>query len=143
MIDLTLNDARNYELQFVHKRTVMFKRNSSMVNLFRRRMRRNGNGWKEVTVSIDTVIRDDRKPFGRQDTLRNCGPYEERLPRGLSRRDQYQFLMYTLVKDCRFEPQSGRHIISIAGEITKLRKLKMADVRMGDTRLMSALVEHL
>ena len=141
MIDLSLNDVRHYELGFVNKRSVMFERNSSMVNLFRRRMRSNGNGWKNVSVSIDAMITDNRAPLGKQDKLRNFEPYEGKLPRGLSQSDQYQFLMYTLVKDGRFEPQSGEHIISIGGVITKLRKLNMADIRMGDTRLMSALVD--
>ena len=49
--------------------------------------------------------------------------------------------MYTLVKNGRFEPQSGEHITSIGGVVTKLRKLNMADIRMEDTWLMSALVD--
>ena len=141
MIDLTLNDARTYALSFVHKRTVMFERNSSMVNSFRRRMRRNGNGWKTVSVTIDAVITDDRTPLGKQDKTKTFGPYEENLPRELSIIVQYQFLMNALVKDGRLEPQSGEHIISIGDTITKLKKIKMEDVKLGDTMLMSALVD--
>ena len=75
MIDLSLQDARYYELSFVNKRKVIFEKNSSMPNLFRRWMRRNGNGWKEVSVSIDAVIRDDREPVWKQDTLKHFCPY--------------------------------------------------------------------
>ena len=39
VIDLSLQDARNYELGFVNRRMVMFEKFSSFVNLFRRRMR--------------------------------------------------------------------------------------------------------
>ena len=141
MIDLSLNDARHYEFGFVNKRSVMFERNSSFVNLFRRRMRRNGNGWKTVSVTIDAVITDDRAPLGKQDKTKTFGPFEESQPRGLSTRDIYQFLMFSLLNDNCFEQQSGEHIISIGGTITKLKKLTMVDVRMGDTRLMSALVD--
>ena len=66
------------------------------------------------------------------------GPFEDSLSRGLSRRDHYQFLMYALLKDNRFEQQSGEHVINISGVITRLEKINMEDVRMGDTRLMSA-----
>ena len=133
MIDLTLNNTRIYELCFVHKHTVMFERNSSMVNLFRR-MRHNSNRWKTASVTVDAVITDDRAPIGKQDKTKTFRPYEEKLPRVLSIRDQYQFLMHALVKDGRFEPQSGEHITSIGGTM-------MVDVCMGDTRPTSALVD--
>ena len=140
MLDISLQDARNYELNFVNRRTVMFERNSKFVNLFRRRMRRNCKGWKTVSVTIDSVITDDRASLGKQEKTETVGPFEDRLPRGLSRRDHYQFLMYALLKDNRFERQSGEHIISIGGVITKLKKINI-DVRMGDTRLMSVFVD--
>ena len=67
MIGLSLYEARCYELDFINRRTVMFERNSSFVNLFRRRMRRNGNGWETVSVTIDVVIKDDRAPLEKQE----------------------------------------------------------------------------
>ena len=141
MEDISLLDASHYELSFVNKKIVMFERNSSFVNLFRRRMRRNGNGWTNVSVTIDAVIVDDKAPFGKQEKTRTYKPFEEKLPRRLSRRDKYQFLMFALLKDDRFNPQSGEHIISIGGVITKLKRIKMEDFRMGDTKLISALVD--
>ena len=77
MLDISLQDARNYELSFVNRRTVMFERNSSFVNLFRRRMRRNGNGWKIVSVTIDAVITDDGAPLGMQEKTKTFGPFED------------------------------------------------------------------
>ena len=63
------------------------------------------------------------------------------MPTGLSTGDKYQFLKYMLLKDDRFSPQSGEHVVCIGGVITKLLKVNMVDVRMGSTRLISALVD--
>ena len=103
-------------------------------------MKNHGDGWETVSVTIDAVITDDRGPVGNNDTTKTYGPFEENQPRGLSRRDIHPFLMYALLTNNRFEQQSGEHITRIGGEITKLRKIKMEDIRIGDTRLMSALV---
>ena len=86
-------------------------------------MRCNSNGWKTVSVTIDAVITDDRAPLGKQDKTKTFGPYEEKRPRGPSIREQYQFLMHALMKNGRFETESGEHIVSIGGTITKLKKI--------------------
>ena len=49
--------------------------------------------------------------------------------------------MYAQLIGNRYEQQSGEYITRIGGVITKLKKIKMEDIRMGDTRLMSALVD--
>ena len=85
-------------------------------------MRRNDNGWKTVSVTIDAVITDDRAPLGMQEKTETFGPFEESQPRGLSTCDIYQFLMFSLLNDNHFEQQCGEHIISIGGAITKLKK---------------------
>ena len=104
-------------------------------------MRDQANGWDTVSATIDAVITDDRAPLGKQDKIKTYGPFEESQPRGISKRDIYQFLMYALLSSNRFEKESGKHITRIGGMITKLKKIKMEDIRMGDTRLMSALVD--
>ena len=103
-------------------------------------MRSNGNGWETVSVTIDVVITDDRAPLGKQDKTKTFRPFEESQARGLSRRDIYQFLMYALLIGNRFEQQSGEHITRIGGVITKLKKMKIEDICMGDT-VLSALVD--
>ena len=94
-----------------------------------------------MSVTIDTVIRDDMALKSKQDKAVTFGPYEERMPKRLSRRDRHQFLMYTLKKGGRFPSQSGIYIVKIGGAITKLKKVKIVDVRMGATRSISALVD--
>lgn len=108
----------------------MFTKGSNLVSLL------------EVSVTLDTVIRHDMAPRSKRGKDVTFEPYEERMPKGLSRRDRYQFLMYPLVKDERYSPQSGEHIISICFTITNLKKVKVVDVRMGATRLFSALVDR-
>ena len=49
--------------------------------------------------------------------------------------------MYALLIGNRFEQQSGEYITRIGGVITKLKKKKMEDIRMGGTKLMSTLVD--
>ena len=50
-------------------------------------MRRNGNGWKTVSVTIDAVITDDRAPPGKQDKTKTFLPYEKKTPkRALNKR---------------------------------------------------------
>ena len=63
------------------------------------------------------------------------------MPTGLSIRNKYQFLMYMFLKDDRFSAQAGKHVVSLGGVIIKLKKVNMVDVRMGSTRLISALVD--
>ena len=87
-------------------------------------MRRNGNGFETISVTIDAVITDNRAPLGKQDITKDFGPFEESQPRGLSRCDMYQFLMYTLLTGNRFERKSGEHITRIGDVIAKLRKSK-------------------
>ena len=140
-IDWSLLEARHYELVFLHKQKIMFIKGSSFVKLFKRRMRPVRDNWESVTVSIDSTIRDDITPLTHKEKDVTMGPFDDKMPPGLSRRDQYQFLMYTLFKDDRFNPQSGEHIVSVGGVTTKLKKVKLEDVRMGATRLISALVD--
>ena len=63
------------------------------------------------------------------------------MPRGLSISDQYQFLMYVLLKYNRFHPQLGEGIVGVGGVVIKLKKVNMVDIHMGSMRLISALLD--
>ena len=131
--DLTLFDTRNYEIDLlIEKRKARFTRGSKFVNLFKNRKGPVRKNWESVSVTVDAVIRDDSAPISIKDRKITLGPYEDKMPIGLSIRDKYQFLMFMLLKDDRFSSQSGEHV-SIGGVITKLQKLNVADIRMGDT----------
>ena len=141
-IEMTLNDARNYEINLlIEKHKARFTPGSKFINLFKMRIGPIRNNWKSVSVTIDTTIRDGMALVWEEDKDITFGPFEEKMPRGLSRQDCYQFLMYGLLKDNRFHPQLGEYIIKICGVTTKLKKVKMADICMGATTLISALVD--
>ena len=107
-IELTFFDARNYEIDLlIEKRKARFTPGSKFINLFERRIGPITNNWESVPVTIDTTITDDMAPKSKRDKDVTFGPNEEKMPRGLSRRDKYQFLMYTLLKDNRFRPPIG------------------------------------
>ena len=141
-IELSLFNARNNKIDLlIEKRKARFTPGSKFVNLFKTQIGPVRNNWESVSVTIDTTIRDEMPPILQEDKDVTFGPYEEKMPRGLSRSDQYWFLMYVLLKDNRFCPQSGEHIVDVDGVITKLKKVNMVHVRMGSTRLISTLVD--
>ena len=141
-IELSLSEARYYELHLAGGRRVGFMKGSKFVNLFRRRISRIKGEWNKVTTTVVVEIQDDTAPYGTPNTKTTIGPFEDKMPPGLSERDQYQFLMYVLFKDNRFRTQSGEYIAKIGGSITVLNKVKMKDIRMGSTRLISVLVNR-
>ena len=121
---------------------VGFMKGFKFVNLFRRYISRIESEWNKETTTVDVEIQDNTGPYGTPNTKMTIGPFEDKMPPGLSERDQYQFLMYVLFKDNRFRTQSGEYIAKIGGSITVLNKVKMKDIRMGSTRPISALVNR-
>ena len=136
-IELSLSESRYYELQFVGGRRAGFMKGTKFINLFRSRISRMKGEWKNVTTTVDVEIQDDTAPFGTPNTTMTIGPFEDKMPPSLSERDRYHFLMYVLFKDNRFRTQSGEYMAKIGGSITVLNKVKMEDIRMGSTRLIS------
>ena len=106
-IELSLFDARNNEIDLlIEMFKARFTPGSKFINLFKTRIGPIRNNWESVSVTIDTTIGDKMSPISQEDKDVTFRPYEEKMPRGLSRSEQYQFLMYVLLKDNRFRPQS-------------------------------------
>ena len=95
-----------------------------------------------MTTTVDVEFKNNMAPYGTPNTKMTIGPFEDKMPPGLSDRDQYPFLMYVLFKDNRFRTNSGGYIAKIGGSITVLNKVKMKDIHMSSSRLISALVNR-
>ena len=124
-IELRLSNARNYEIDLlIEKRKARFTPGSKFIILFKTRIGPIRNRWESVSVKLYTTIRDELASLSIRDKDVTFGLYEEKMSRGLSNHDLYRFLMYALIKDNRFNPQSGEYIRKIGGVITKLKKIK-------------------
>ena len=138
---LSLFDVRNNEIDLlIEKRKARFTPGSKFVNLFKTPIGPIINNWETVSLTIDMTIRGEVAPTSQENKDVTFGSYEEKMPRGLSRSDQYHFFTYVLLKDDRFCPQSGECIVGVGGVITKLKMVNMVDVCMGSMRLIGTLV---